>query len=110
MPNTLLYFKCELISHSNTAVSDPILLSFLRVDLNSACLLGAPLFIGQAFDKAWEDRCEDLSRAAGRLTDVCSLQDALLLLRASFGAPRVQHLLRCSVSGGHPGLVSFDSI
>jgi hypothetical protein len=101
--------KCEIITHSNTVVTEPLLQSFIRVEMNNASLLGAPLFKGPALDKAWDDRCEDMTRAAGRLKLVGS-QDALLLLRASFGAPRVQHLLRCSLSVDHPNLISFDSI
>jgi len=31
------------------------------------------------------------------------------LLRSSFSAPRVQHLIRCS-STGHPALLSFDEL
>ena len=37
-----------------------------------------------------------------------SAQDALLLLRVSFSAPRVQHLLRCSPSVDNPALDLFD--
>jgi len=37
-------------------------------------------------------------------------QDALLLLRVSFSAPRVQHLLRCSPSVDHFGLASFVDV
>ena len=34
--------------------------------------------------------------------------DALTLLRASFSAPQVQHLLRCSPSADHAALAIFD--
>ena len=37
-------------------------------------------------------------------------QDALILLKASFSAPRVQHLLRCSTSVGHAALDIFDEL
>src|SRR6478609_10201469 len=37
-------------------------------------------------------------------------QSALILLRSSFGAPRVQHLLCCSPSVKHPSLVKFDNL
>ncbi|NJL56119.1 hypothetical protein HC928_13765 [bacterium] len=43
----------------------------------------------------------------GRLKLV-GAQDALLLLRASFSAPRVQYLMRCSPSVDHPALTRFD--
>jgi len=60
-------------------------------------------------DKAWSDRCDDLARAVDRLNLVSS-QDALILLRSSFSAPKVLHLLRCSPSVSHPSLESFDSL
>jgi len=36
-------------------------------------------------------------------------QDALILLRSLFSAPRVQHLLRCS-SSGHPAQLLFNEL
>ena len=72
-------------------------------------LLGAPLFPGPVLDKAWSDRCADLARAVDRL-DAVSSQDALILLRSSFSAPKVLHLLRCSPSVDHSCLQAFDSM
>jgi len=66
-----------------------------------------PIFPGPLLDKTWSDRCADLSRAVYRLSLVGS-QDAVMLLRASFRAPRVQHLLRCSPSADHATLGTFD--
>jgi len=37
-------------------------------------------------------------------------QDALILLRASFSAPKVQHLLRSSPSVDNAALVTFDNL
>ena len=79
--------KCELIAHNDLLVSDTLLESFHRVKVADATLLGAPLFPGSALDKAWDDRCEDLARAADRLREINS-QDALILLGSSFSAPR----------------------
>jgi hypothetical protein len=101
--------KCEIITHKQTVIMDPLLSSFLRVDLDNACLLGSPLSTGQALDIEWGERCKDMERAAHRLNDV-GAQNALILLRASFGAPRVQHLLRSSLSWDHPGLARFDEV
>ena len=100
--------KCELITHPNTVVSDSVLQSFERVPVTDTNLLGAPLFPGKALDRYWADRCADLSRAADRLTKVAS-HDALILLRVSFSARHVQHLLRCCPSADHAALVTFDS-
>ena len=89
--------KCELIADSKVVVADPLLASFSRVEVEESSLLGAPMFPGKTLDEAWSSRCADLTRARDRLCLV-SFQDALSLLRASFSAPKVQHLLRCSPS------------
>ena len=85
--------KCELITHRGFDVQSNILRSFRRVDMEEAILLGAPMFAGPALDDAWSNRCDDLTRAVDRLTKIGS-QEALILLRASFSAPKVLHLLR----------------
>jgi hypothetical protein len=100
--------KCELISHPGCNITDPTLLSFLQIPVPDADLLGAALFPGPVLDAAWSRQCEDLTRAVDRLASIGS-QDALILLRASFSAPRVQHLLRCSPSANNPALQTFDN-
>ena len=106
---TLNVAKCELIAHKNLVVDDTLLQSFQQVEIGNTTLLGAPLFQGSALDKAWDKRCEDLTRAVDRLSAISS-QDALILLRSSFGAPKVLHLLRCSPSVSHPSLAKFDAL
>ncbi len=59
--------------------------------------------------EAWSGRCAELSRAIDRLQQL-GAQDALILLRASFSAPRVIHLLRCSPSVDHHALAQFDQL
>ena len=54
-------------------------------------------------------RCDDLARAVDRLSDI-NAQDALILLRASFSVPMVQHLMRCLPSAGNVGLQTFDNL
>ena len=81
--------------------------SFTFVSVADATLLGAPLFPGKVLDDTWLARCEDLKRAVNRLS-LLSAQDALLLLRVSFSAPGVRHLLRCSPSVDNPALDLFD--
>jgi len=51
--------------------------------------------------------CDDLTLAAERLSDIGS-QDALILLRSSFDAPKVLHLLRWAPSVSHEALEVFD--
>jgi hypothetical protein len=87
----------------------PLLLSFTRRGLNDVSLLGAPLFIGPELDDAWSTRLTDLRRAVDRLS-LSGAQEALILLRASFSAPRVQHLMRCSPSVDHSALSEFDNV
>lgn len=67
------------------------------------------MFIGHELDDAWSTRLTDLGRAVGRLS-LLNAQEALILLRASFSAPRVQHLMRCSPSVDHSALSEFDNI
>ena len=64
--------------------------------MNDVELLRAPLFDGQDFDDAWAGRCAELA-TGGRLTQLypLNLRDALIiLLRSSFSASKVQHLMR----------------
>ena len=79
------------------------------MEVNDTVLLGAPLFPGPALDREWDRRLDDLARAVNRL-GVISSQDALILLRSSFSAPKVLHLLKCSPSACHPALERFDSL
>jgi len=101
--------KCELITDPGTTLNDPVLQSSKRIAVQDGSLLGAPLFPGSILDSYWTDRCNDLSRAVDRLSLISS-QDALILLRASFSAPRVQHLLRGSPSADNAALDKFDDL
>ena len=67
------------------------------------------MFCGAALDTAWDVRCKDLTGAVDTLKTISS-QDALTLLKSSFSAPRVLHLLRCSPSVDHPSLNKFDDL
>ena len=48
----------------------------------------------------------------GQLIDLSAInsQDALILLRSSFSAPKVRHLLRCSPPVSHNSLEKFDEL
>jgi hypothetical protein len=100
--------KCEAISRSGQ-VSDSLLQQFVQLSTSAATLLGAPLRKGQAMDSCLNKRCEDLERAISRL-QLLSSHDALVLLRASFSAPSIQHLLRASPCSGHDLLSKFDNL
>src|SRR6266516_1291602 len=74
-----------------------------------ATLLGAPLNTGIAMDDALSNRCDDLALAIDRLK-LLTAHDALILLRASFSAPKVLHTLRSSPCAGHTALNRFDDL
>ena len=100
--------KCELWSHQRHSL--PISLSrFLVIDTPDLSLLGAPIFEGQGLDHALDSCCQTLSAALDKLSDI-GAHDALILLRASFSAPKVMHLHRCSPCVDHPGLTVFDNL
>jgi hypothetical protein len=100
--------KCEFIS-STGLTTVPAFEGFIHLQPTSATLLGAPLIIGQAMNEALLSRCTDLSRAIDRLGSIAA-HDALLLLRASFSAPKLLHTLRSSPCADHPVLDQFDSL
>ena len=56
-----------------------------------------------------QQRCNDLERAISRLELITS-HDALVLLRASFSAPIMQHTLRSSPCAGRVELTQFDAL
>jgi len=85
---------CELVSHDGFTVTDSLLQSFPRTCIGDVTLLGTPLFRGPLLDRAWSDRCAELSRASCRLSQI-GAQEALILLQSSFSTPKVLHLLRC---------------
>jgi Reverse transcriptase (RNA-dependent DNA polymerase) len=100
--------KCEFISTSGLS-NEPIFSEFIHLVIQNASLLGAPLTVGQAMDSMLASRREDLTRAIGRLKLIAA-HDALILLRASFSAPKLMHTLRSSPCAGHPELESFDKL
>src|SRR6218665_2490288 len=77
--------------------------------MDGPCLLGAPIIRGIALDATLEDHCRVLSRALKRLIKLPS-QNALILLRSSFGATKLSYLLRCSPCLGHQSLEIYDEL
>ena len=100
--------KCEYIS-DNVTPSSTIFQNFIQLAPSNAMLLGAPLSSGRAMDTSLEKRCEELALAISRLKTL-SAHDALTLLRSSFSAPKVMHILRSSSCAGHAGLSNFDAL
>ena len=60
-------------------------------------------------DTALSSRCDDLARAATRLGAIAA-HDALVLLKASFSAPKLMHTMRASPCSGHATLDKFDGL
>ena len=92
-----------------TTVPDPYFQGFFHLEPNQGSLLGAPILHGVTMDDALDRNCEDLARALTRLEKLTS-HDALILLRASFSAPKVMHTMRSAPCAGHPALDSFDNL
>jgi hypothetical protein len=101
--------KCVVITRQSTSSEATVLLRFKSIDFYNSCLLGAPLHAGQAFAAALENKSEVLHRAVDRL-HLVPAHDALVLLRSSFSAPRLMHILQCSLYHGHPALTAFDDL
>ena len=60
-------------------------------------------------DTALANRCTELNTAVGRLS-LLSAHDALILLKASFSAPKMMHTMRCSPCANHPALTEYDNL
>jgi len=58
---------------------------------------------------ALANRCTELNTAVGRLS-LLSAYDALILLKASFSAPKMMHTMRCSPCANHPALAEYDNL
>lgn len=100
--------KCELVCSQRSSLPRN-LCQFLAVDSPNLTLLGAPLFKGQSLDYALDSCCQTLSTALVRFNNI-GAHDALTLLRASFSAPKVMHLLRCAPCVDHLCLTNFDNL
>ena len=105
---TLNSTKCEVITSSGICTMAGLSAVQQRMPVTSL-LLGAPLTTGSAMDECLTTRCDELSRAVSRLQSI-SAHDALVLLKNSLSAPKLQHMLRSAPCDGHPLLESFDNI
>jgi hypothetical protein len=101
--------KCEIIHKTGFAIQTSLLRSFKAVNIENASLLGAPLFPGPEMDDKLTNCCTDLAKAIDRLESIGS-HDALVLLRSSFSAPKMQYILRCSPCLNHPTLSEIDEL
>ena len=104
----LNFSKCEAITTCGVTSHSP-LDGFLQFTPDRATLLGAPLSTGQALTDCLSARCDDLGRAVERLKLV-SAHDALVLLKNSLSAPKLQYTLRAACCEGHDLLSAFDKV
>jgi len=58
-------------------------------------------------DELLVNRCSELDTALGRLS-LLAAHDDLILMKASFSAPKMLHALRCFPCDNHPSLAVFD--
>ena len=86
-----------------------ILPQFIYYTPSSSTLLGAPLTHGAAMDDCLRNRYIDLERAISRL-ELITAYNAIVLFRASYSAPSIQHTLRASSCYGHIYLSDFDNL
>lgn len=100
--------KCEIVSNSTSSIN-PAFTNFKHLTVEETELLGAPLTVGTAMDTALSNRCDDLARAATRLSSIAA-HDALVLLKASFSAPKLMHTIRAAPCSGHAALLKFDEL
>ena len=102
--------KCELITkHDLPEPVLPPLNQFERISPENATLLGSPLTTGVSMDVTFNKKLSELKRASDRLQRISS-HDALVLLKASCGSPKLQHILRSSPCTGHATLQEIDSV
>jgi hypothetical protein len=99
--------KCEYISNS-VSTTTAVFQHFMQLDPENATLLEAIINTGKAIDTVLETRCADLSGGIWRLSLIAA-HDALVLLRASFSAPKPHHSIRSFPCAGHPALDVFDN-
>ena len=100
--------KCELISNDISPTIVP-LDQFAHTKPDVATLLGAPLLIGKALDKALEKKYDEFKRISERLQLITS-QDALVLLKSSCSSPLLMHILRSSPCDCHMTLTSISDV
>jgi hypothetical protein len=101
--------KCELVHTPDFAPSLSAFQGFAHVGFNEVSLLGAPLLHGSALDASLTRCCEALAKAIERL-QLLQAHDALVLLRSSFSAPKIQFILRGVSCFEHPALNVFDCL
>ena len=102
----------EFIYHPQYFPQTFLLRTFIPVGIDKAPLLALHYSIeGQELDRTLAKYCSELSNAIDKL-ETMSSHNALILLRSSISAPKIQHILRClaacSPCGNHAALTTFE--
>jgi hypothetical protein len=100
--------KCEAITPCGFSAHSA-LDGFLQFTVDTATLLGVPLSTGETLTECITTRCNDLCRAVKRLK-LISAHDALVLLKNSLSAPKLQYTLRATCCEGHNLLTTVDNM
>ena len=103
--------KCEISGH-NSMTRDKFAeqgLTFKDININSVCLLGAPLIPGAAVDNVLVNKREELSLLVSRLTRMPA-HDGLFLLCNIMSMPRLLYTLRSTPCTGSPELERYDKL
>ena len=103
--------KCEVVGHTDAT---RLLFAANNVTLPETCpssvvLLGAPLSTGPHLDSLLEERRQELQLLSMRL-QFMPAHDSLFLLRNVLTAPRLMHLLRCTLCIDSPVLPLYDTV
>jgi len=86
--------KCEIITDDFTKINTlAMFIDFIRVNKEDMTLLGAPVLLGKAQDKAIQDKIDDLTSAVERLKHL-QAHNALVILKNSLAIPKLLYLLR----------------
>jgi hypothetical protein len=101
--------KCKVIRHSTYKIGAVNLVAFIQLDQVHSSLPGDPLLVGGQLDNCLAHCWYELTVAIDKLSTISS-HDALIVLRTSFSALRIQYVQRCSPCVDHPGLVKFDEL
>jgi len=98
--------KSEVISRPDN-ITNSHFVGFHQVTQDSATIVGAPIFCGQAMDDTLSTLLENLKLAVERLQFIME-HDELVLLKTCLGGPKLQHILRVIPCCEHPLLTQFD--
>jgi len=102
--------KCEVASRMNRQENSyrEAFVDFQFTDLDNLFMLGSPVMVGSAVDKALEQKTNELKTAISRLSTL-EAHDALVILRISLSIPKLMYTLRTASCHDSCRLIEFDN-